>query len=138
MRQLLKPLILIGSFGLISLYGSLVNANTTPPPAVPMQALQDFVSVYERIRTEHITPHTDEELLTLALQGLMLKLDPYSAFLDEHATRALEESTTGSYVGIGVEIEPSGHHILVITPIDGSPAKRAGIQAGDWITHIND
>ncbi len=138
MRQLLKPLILIGSFGLISLYGSLVNANTTPPPAVPMQALQDFVSVYERIRTEHVTPHTDEELLTLALQGLMLKLDPYSAFLDEHATRALEESTTGSYVGIGVEIEPSGHHILVITPIDGSPAKRAGIQAGDWITHIND
>lgn len=112
-------------------------ADAVPQPQLPLQALQDFVNVYERVRSEHIEPHSDEELLTLALQGLMLKLDPYSAFLDADATRALEEATSGSYVGIGLEIEPAGHHILVITPIDGSPAQIAGIQAGDWVTHIN-
>jgi carboxyl-terminal processing protease len=112
-------------------------ADAVPQPQLPLQALQDFVNVYERVRSEHIEPRSDEELLTLALQGLMLKLDPYSAFLDADATRALEEATSGSYVGIGLEIEPAGHHILVITPIDGSPAQIAGIQAGDWVTHIN-
>jgi len=139
MQRQLSTLLFTCSIGVVSLFGCALSAQaeTTPPPAVPLQALQDFVSVYERVRTEHVEPHNDEELLTLALQGLMLKLDPYSAFLDADATRALEESTSGSYVGIGIEIEPAGHHILVITPVDGSPALRAGIQTGDWITHIN-
>ncbi|HCH24112.1 MAG TPA: peptidase S41 [Oceanospirillaceae bacterium] len=139
MQRQLSPLFLTCSLCIASLISLSLpaQAESTPPPAVPLQALQDFVSVYERVRTEHVEPHSDEELLTLALQGLMLKLDPYSAFLDAKATRALEESTSGSYVGIGIEIEPAGHHILVITPIDGSPALRAGIQTGDWITHIN-
>ena len=139
MQRQLRTLFITCSIGAASLFGCALSAQaeTTPSPAVPLQALQDFVSVYERVRTEHVEPHSDEQLLTLALQGLMLKLDPYSAFLDADATRALEESTSGSYVGIGIEIEPAGHHILVITPIDGSPALRAGIQTGDWITHIN-
>ena len=139
MQQQLRTLLITCSLGAASLFCCALSAQaeTTPSPAVPLQALQDFVSVYERVRTEHVEPHSDEQLLTLALQGLMLKLDPYSAFLDADATRALEESTSGSYVGIGIEIEPAGHHILVITPIDGSPALRAGIQTGDWITHIN-
>ncbi|MDP6967625.1 MAG: S41 family peptidase [Gammaproteobacteria bacterium] len=114
-----------------------VAAEPAPAPNVPLEALQDFVTVYERVRTEHVDPHTDEELLKLALQGLMLKLDPYSVFLDAAATQALAEATTGSYVGIGLEIEPAGHHILVITPIDGSPAQQAGVQPGDWVTHID-
>jgi carboxyl-terminal processing protease len=107
------------------------------PPAVPLKAIQDFVSVYERVRTEHVENHTDEQLLEKALTGLLLELDPYSEYLDAEATQALEEATSGSYVGIGVEIEPAGHHIIVVTPLDNSPASRAGIKAGDLITHIN-
>jgi len=139
MQRHLRSLFLTCSICLASLCALVpaAHAETTPAPEVPLQALQDFVTVYERVRTEHVEPHSDEQLLTLALQGLMLKLDPYSAYLDAHATQALEESTSGSYVGIGIEIEPLGHHILVITPIDGSPAQRAGIQTGDWITHID-
>lgn len=106
-------------------------------PAVPLDAIRDFVSVYERVRTEHVESHTDEQLLEKALTGLLLKLDPYSEYLDEEATQALEEATSGSYVGIGVEIEPAGHHIIVVTPIDNSPAAKAGMKAGDLITHIN-
>ena len=139
MQRQVRSLFFTCSICLASLCGfaTTANAETPPAPEVPLQALQDFVTVYERVRTEHVEPYSDEQLLTLALQGLMLKLDPYSAYLDADATQALEESTSGSYVGIGIEIEPLGHHILVITPIDGSPAQRAGIQAGDWITHIN-
>ena len=137
MKQLLGSVV----FACFLCFGSTgwqaVAAEPAPAPSVPLQALQDFVTVYERVRMEHVAPHTDEELLKLALQGLMLKLDPYSVFLDANATRALAEATTGSYVGIGLEIEPAGHHILVITPIDGSPAQKAGIQPGDWVTHIN-
>lgn len=106
-------------------------------PPIPLAAIQDFVSVYERVRTEHVDGYNDEQLLELALTGLLLKLDPYSEYLDEDATQALEEATSGSYVGIGIEIEPAGHHIIVVTPLDDSPADKAGIKAGDLITHIN-
>lgn len=108
-----------------------------PTPDVPLQAIEDFVTVYERVRTEHVESYNDEQLMEKALTGLLLKLDPYSEYLDADATQALEEATSGSYVGIGVEIEPAGHHIIVVTPLDNSPAAKAGIQAGDLITHIN-
>ncbi len=122
------------SLALLSLSHAHADQHT---PTVPLAAISDFVSVYERVRTEHVQGYTDEQLLQLALKGLLLKLDPYSEYLDEAATQALEEATSGSYVGIGIEIEPAGHHILVITPLDHSPAAKAGIKAGDLISHIN-
>jgi carboxyl-terminal processing protease len=105
-------------------------------PSVPLEALQSFVAVYERIRLQHVDVKTDEQLLQLALQGLLLKLDPYSSYLDAQAMTALREDTQGEYSGIGVELVPEGNYLRVITPIDDSPADKAGILPGDWITKI--
>jgi len=104
--------------------------------AIPLAALQSFVAVYERIRLQHVDIKTDEELLQLALQGLILKLDPYSSYLDAEAMAHLQEDTRGEYTGIGIELVPEGNYIKVISPIDDSPAFRAGILPGDWITHV--
>jgi carboxyl-terminal processing protease len=103
---------------------------------VPLAALQSFVAVYERIRLQYVEAKDDEQLLQLALQGLILKLDPHSSYLDADAMTTLQQDTKGEYSGIGVELIPEGNYIRVITPIDDSPAHRAGILPGDWITHV--
>lgn len=113
---------------------SAMAATATAP--VPLAALQSFVAVYERIRLQHVDAKTDEELLQLALEGLILKLDPFSSYLDANDMARLQEETRGEYSGIGIELVPDGTYIRVITPIDNGPADRAGIRPGDWITHI--
>jgi len=117
-------------------HASSMAALPTAQAPVPLAALQSFVAVYERIRLQHVEAKTDEELLQFALEGLILKLDPFSSYLDADDMARLTEDTRGEYTGIGVELVPEGNYIRVITPIDGSPAYRAGILPGDWITHV--
>jgi carboxyl-terminal processing protease len=117
-------------------HASPMAALPTAQTPVPLAALQSFVAVYERIRLQHVEAKTDEELLQFALEGLILKLDPFSSYLDADDMARLTEDTRGEYTGIGVELVPEGNYIRVITPIDGSPAYRAGILPGDWITHV--
>ena len=117
-------------------HASSMAALPTAQTPVPLAALLSFVAVYERIRLQHVEAKTDEELLQFALEGLILKLDPFSSYLDADDMARLTEDTRGEYTGIGVELVPEGNYIRVITPIDGSPAYRAGILPGDWITHV--
>ena len=112
------------------------QSNTAVNAAVPLAQLQSFVAVYERIRQHHVTPKTDAQLLQLALEGLILKLDRFSSYLDAQDMASLQQDTRGQYPGIGIEIVPEGNFIRVITPIDDTPASRAGIKPGDWITHV--
>jgi carboxyl-terminal processing protease len=117
---------------------SVAPSGTNVDKAVPLAQLQAFVAVYERIRQNHVTPKTDAQLLQLALEGLILKLDRFSSYLDAQDMAALQQDTKGEYPGIGIEIVPEGNFIRIITPIDNSPASRAGIKPGDWITHVQD
>jgi carboxyl-terminal processing protease len=118
-------------------YKTIAAVPTSQTP-VPLAALQSFVAVYERIRLQHVEPKTDAELLQLALEGLILKLDPFSSYLDADDMARLQEDTRGEYSGIGIELVPEGTYIRIITPIDNSPASRAGILPGDLITHAQD
>jgi carboxyl-terminal processing protease len=135
LKQPLVRLILALVLGVLA-HASSMAALPTPQAPVPLAALQSFVAVYERIRLQHVEAKTDEELLQFALEGLILKLDPFSSYLDADDMARLQEDTRGEYTGIGVELVPEGNYIRVITPIDGSPAYRAGILPGDWITHV--
>ncbi|MEZ7868274.1 MAG: S41 family peptidase [Gammaproteobacteria bacterium] len=133
-RQTMGSLILALALGVLAPASAI--AAVTPHPPVPLAALQSFVAVYERIRQQHVDAKTDEELLQFALEGLILKLDRFSSYLDADDMASLQQDTRGEYTGIGVELVPEGNYIRVITPIDDSPAHRAGILPGDWITHV--
>ena len=115
----------------------------TPPArptasAVPVEEIQRYVSVYRAIKDAYVEPLDDRTLMKAALRGLLADLDPHSAYLEKEDADALLEQTEGSYSGIGIEIEQRADRtILVVAPIDGTPAQRAGLRAGDIIVAID-
>ncbi|MBN1533074.1 MAG: S41 family peptidase [Spirochaetes bacterium] len=101
--------------------------------------LDYFHKVYQLIRTEAVDMPSSKHLFYGAIRGMMRSLnDPYSRFLDERAFRELKEVTTGKFVGVGIEITSRNKEIVVITPIEGSPAMEQGIMTGDIIKKVND
>ena len=105
--------------------------------AVPLDEISRFVLVFNAVRAGHVDEVADRELMQSAIRGLLLDLDPHSAYLQRSDAEAFEEGTSGAYEGIGVEVMqlPDGR-MRVIAPMDGSPAQRAGIRAGDVITAV--
>ncbi|MEZ0471381.1 S41 family peptidase [Luteimonas salinilitoris] len=101
---------------------------------VPLQEIRRYVAVYNAVKEAYVDPVEDRELMQSAIRGLLLDLDPHSAYLDRDDAEAFDESTTGAYSGIGVEVMqlPEGS-LRVVAPIDDTPAARAGIRSGDTI-----
>ena len=127
-----------------------VLAQETPAPApasapaqsatapLPLNELRTFVEVMERIRTAYVEPVDDATLLENAIRGMLDGLDPHSAYLEPEAFRGLQDTTSGQFGGLGIEIGQEAGFIKVISPIDDTPAARAGIEAGDLIVKIDD
>lgn len=108
------------------------------PADVPLAEIRRYVAVYNAVKDAYVEPVDDEQLMKAALRGLLSDLDPHSAYLDKEEAAALVEDTQGEYVGIGVETERRPDHTLrVVAPIDGTPAYRAGLRAGDVIIAID-
>jgi len=108
------------------------------PSTVPLSEIQRYVSVYRAIKDAYVEPISDQDLMKAALRGLLADLDPHSAYLEEEEAAALLEETGGAYSGIGVEIEQRpDRSLLVVAPIDGTPAQRAGLRAGDVIIAVD-
>lgn len=105
---------------------------------VPLDEIQRYVSVYRAIKDAYVDPISDKDLMRAALRGLLADLDPHSAYLEKAEADDFNEQATGSYVGVGVELEmQSDHSLKVVAPIDGSPAALAGIRSGDLIIAID-
>ena len=101
--------------------------------------LDYFHRVYQLILTEYVDEVSPKELFFGAIRGMMGALnDPFSRFLDEKSFDELKEMTTGKFQGVGIEITVDDGRVVVVTPIDDSPAMRAGILSGDVITKIDD
>jgi carboxyl-terminal processing protease len=101
--------------------------------------LDYFHRVYQIVRMEYVDIPTNKEMFYGSIRGLIQSLgDPYSRFLDENAYKELREMTTGKFIGVGIEITTRDNDVVVITPIEGSPAMEAGIMTGDIITKVND
>ena len=108
------------------------------PRSVPLAEIQRYVSVYRAIQDAYVEPLDDEALMKAALRGLLSDLDPHSAYLEKDEAQDLQEQTEGAYSGIGVEIEQRpDRSLMVVAPIDGTPAQRAGLRAGDTIIAVN-
>ena len=105
---------------------------------MPIDELRQLADVYGLIKSDYVESVEDKKLLTDAISGMVASLDPHSAYLDKKAYRELREGTEGKFVGLGIEIGPSEDgYIKIVTPIEDSPAYRAGIKAGDLITRID-
>jgi carboxyl-terminal processing protease len=99
--------------------------------------LRTFTDVFNQLRTHYVEEVDDHALLMAAIEGMVTRLDPYSAFLDSDQSRALEDSARGRYGGIGIRIDLREGKILVDEIIADSPAERAGVKAGDLVTAVD-
>jgi carboxyl-terminal processing protease len=96
-----------------------------------------FAEVLERVKRDYVEPIDDAELLESAIRGMVRDLDAHSQYLDAREYRDIRASTTGSYTGIGIEIDEIDGKIIVISPIAGSPAARSGIRSGDQVFAVD-
>ena len=105
---------------------------------LPLEDLRVFTKAYEHIRNSYITEIDDKTLLEYAIRGMLDQLDPHSNYLDASSFDDLQVHTTGEFGGLGIEVGMEDGFIKVVSPIDDTPAKRAGIEAGDVIIKIDD
>jgi len=105
---------------------------------LPLEELRNFTQVFDQVRQAYVEEVDDEKLLEMSIIGLLNNLDPHSVYLDKSAFSSLQEHTSGEFGGLGIEVGMEGAFIKVISPIDDTPAQRAGIQAGDLIIKLDE
>jgi carboxyl-terminal processing protease len=114
-----------------------VDAQRDVKSTIPVDELRTFSEVFARIKNDYVEPVSDKKLIEQAIGGMVSSLDPHSNFLDDQAFKELRTTTTGKFGGIGIEIGTEDGFIKVISPIDETPAARAGIRAGDLIVKVD-
>ncbi len=126
-------------FGILISAGSGVLATrSSDATQVPLEHLRTFSDVFVRIKKHYVEDISDEDLLENAIRGMLSGLDPHSAYLDEEEYSELRIGTSGEFGGLGIEVSMEDGFVKVISPIDDTPAKRAGIEGGDLIIRIDD
>ncbi|OZI20803.1 peptidase S41 [Bordetella genomosp. 9] len=134
------------SFGLVSLgvvAGVLLSVGVTAVAQrggspLPLEELRQFTNVFGAIKNNYVEPTDDKTLIDNAISGMVSGLDPHSAYLDADAYRDMQTATQGEFGGLGIEVGAEDGYVKVISPIEDTPAARAGVMAGDLITKIND
>ena len=101
------------------------------------QQLDLFGDVFERIRAQYVEEVSTEDLVSAAINGMLTSLDPHSSYLSAKDFEEMQVDTKGEFGGLGIEVTQEEGFIKVISPMDGTPAAKAGIKAGDFITHVN-
>ena len=105
---------------------------------LPLDELKTFTQVFVKIKNDYVQEVNDRELLENAIRGMLEGLDPHSAYLDKNAYTDLQEGTSGEFGGLGIEVGMEDGFVKVISPIDDTPAQKAGIEAGDLIIRLDD
>jgi carboxyl-terminal processing protease len=106
--------------------------------SLPLEELRAFTDVYVRIKNDYVESVDDKELLENAIRGMLSGLDPHSAYLDVDEFKELQIGTSGEFGGLGIEVGMEDGFVKVISPIDDTPAERAGVKAGDLIVRLDD
>ena len=114
------------------------DAAETAPSKVPLDEIRRYVAVYNAVKDAYVEPVDDKKLMHSAIRGLLLDLDPHSTYFDREDAEAFDEQATGAYDGVGVELlQQPDNTLRVISPIDDTPAAKAGVKAGDVIVAID-
>ncbi|MDD5277214.1 MAG: S41 family peptidase [Methylovulum sp.] len=110
----------------------------TDSETLPFEDLRTFTEIFGRIKRDYVEPVSDKKLLEDAIRGMLSGLDPHSAYLVADEYQELKEGTTGQFGGLGIEVTMENGFIKVVSPIDDTPAQRAGIKAGDLIVKLDE
>jgi carboxyl-terminal processing protease len=105
---------------------------------LPLEEVQQLAAVFDRVKAEYVEPVDEKKLISDAIAGMVAGLDPHSQYFDKKSFREFREVTGGKFVGIGIEMAMEEGLVKVVSPIEGSPAFRAGMKSGDFITRIDD
>src|SRR6266566_2433096 len=132
-RYALLGLGMVSGFGLALGVMSAHGANDTSAYG----QLNLFSDAFERVRANYVRPVQDSELINAAIQGMVSSLDPHSSYMDTKSYGDMQITTKGQFGGVGIEVQEDDGLIKVISPIDGTPASRAGIKTGDRIAGID-
>jgi carboxyl-terminal processing protease len=109
-----------------------------PANQLPLEELQQLAAVFGMVKSDYVEPVDEKKLITDAIGGMVAGLDPHSQYFDKKSFKEFREGTTGKFVGVGIEIGMEDGLVKVVSPIEGSPAFRAGLKSGDLITKIDD
>lgn len=129
--------VLLGT-GLSLTHGVLADRGAAGAETLPLQDLQTFVEILNRVKTEYVEEVDDKTLLENAVRGMLTGLDPHSAFLNADEFKDMGIATSGKFGGLGIEVQMHNGFVRVVSPIDDTPAARAGVQPGDLIVKIDD
>ena len=140
MRHTLK---IVGWLGVGALAGALTTvslqtvARSNMAP-LPLEELQQLAAVFSMVKSDYVEPVDEKKLITDAISGMVASLDPHSQYFDKKSFKEFREGTSGRFVGVGIEITMEEGLVKVVSPIEGSPAFRAGLKSGDLITKVDD
>jgi carboxyl-terminal processing protease len=113
-----------------------VARNTLAP--LPLEELQQLAAVFGMVKSDYVEPVDEKKMITDAISGMVSSLDPHSQYFDKKSFKEFKEGTSGKFVGVGIEITQEDGLVKVVSPIEGSPAFRAGLKTNDLITKIDD
>lgn len=147
----LLPLLTGAVLGFSLALGGAVLAGFTPPglgpstlpvagtatPGLPPDDARVLAEILDRVKREYIEPVSDRQLMDNAVRGMLAELDPHSQYLDPREYEEIRISTSGTFTGVGLEVQTDNGRISVVSPIEGTPAARAGIRSGDTILTID-
>ena len=105
---------------------------------LPLEELQQLAAVFGMVKSDYVEPVDEKKLISEAISGMVASLDPHSQYFDKKSFKEFREGTSGRFVGVGIEITMEDGLVKVVSPIEDSPAFRAGLKTGDLITKIDD
>jgi carboxyl-terminal processing protease len=130
---------LLRALGLVSAIAIIPAATAAfaSAEADSMREFDEFMNVFNRVRADYVEKVDDKTLLRGAIDGMLASLDPHSSYLDEKGYQSLMTTTEGEYGGLGLNVTLEDGAVKVVAPIEDSPGYKAGLKAGDYITHLN-
>ena len=134
--------VLVGLAGLLAGAALTINlsaiANKDAQTALPVEELRAFTDVFARIKNDYVDEVEDKKLITEAINGMLTGLDPHSSYLDPEAFKDLQVGTQGEFGGLGIEVGMEDGFVKVVSPIEDTPAFKAGVKPGDLIIKLDD
>ncbi|MFM6995862.1 MAG: S41 family peptidase [Limnohabitans sp.] len=123
--------------GVLTTVSLQTGARSNAMAPLPLEELQQLAAVFSMIKSDYVEPVDEKKLITEAISGMVSSLDPHSQYFDKKSFKEFSEGTSGRFVGVGIEITQEDGLVKIVSPIEGSPADRAGLKTNDLITRID-